>query len=105
MELLPGHPNVELRAGPEGQDIVVLAFPYDPHIVAVVRGIPNRRFDWETREWWWRPRRSGAASFPDETGALAHLAPVRPHPLVVWGIALPRLGPGGASPPRRPKRC
>jgi hypothetical protein len=52
MELAPNQPNVALRPGPEGQDIVVLAFPYDPHIVAVVRGIPNRRFDWESREWW-----------------------------------------------------
>ena len=32
--------------------IVVLSFPYDPQIVAVVRGIPQRRLDWDTREWW-----------------------------------------------------
>ena len=32
--------------------IVVLSFPYDPQIVAVVRAIPQRRFDWDKREWW-----------------------------------------------------
>jgi len=52
MELAADHPNVELRRGPEGGRIVVLAFPYDVHIVAVVRGIPGRRFDWDAREWW-----------------------------------------------------
>jgi SWI/SNF-related matrix-associated actin-dependent regulator 1 of chromatin subfamily A len=51
MELVPGRPNVELRDTAEGETIVVLAFPYDPHIVAVVRGIPHRRFDWDRREW------------------------------------------------------
>ena len=30
----------------------MLAFPYDPHVVAVVRRIPGRRFDWDRREWW-----------------------------------------------------
>jgi SWI/SNF-related matrix-associated actin-dependent regulator 1 of chromatin subfamily A len=45
-------PNVELRRDDQGERIVVLAFPYDPHVVAVVRGIPARRFDWDRREWW-----------------------------------------------------
>jgi SWI/SNF-related matrix-associated actin-dependent regulator 1 of chromatin subfamily A len=52
MQLAPDRPNVELRRGDEGVQIVVLAFPYDAHIVAVVRGIPGRRFDWDAREWW-----------------------------------------------------
>ena len=52
MELAPDRPNVELRRGDEGAQIVVLGFPYDAHIVNVVRGIPGRRFDWEAREWW-----------------------------------------------------
>jgi SWI/SNF-related matrix-associated actin-dependent regulator 1 of chromatin subfamily A len=52
MEIAPHRPNVELRAGEGGQPVVVLAFPYDPHIVAAVRGIPHRRFDWDSREWW-----------------------------------------------------
>ena len=52
MELVEERPNVELRRGPDGRSIVVLSFPYDPHIVAVVRSIPQRRFDWDTREWW-----------------------------------------------------
>ncbi len=30
----------------------MLAFPYDARIVAAVRGIPGRRFDWDEREWW-----------------------------------------------------
>ncbi|MEP6954300.1 MAG: DEAD/DEAH box helicase [Solirubrobacteraceae bacterium] len=52
MELVENRPNVELRKGAEGEPIVVLAFPYDAHIVAVVRTIPHRRFDWDAREWW-----------------------------------------------------
>ncbi len=30
---------------------MVLAFPYDRELVELVRTIPHRRFDWETREW------------------------------------------------------
>src|SRR4051812_19922902 len=52
MQLVDDRPNVELRRGQDGGMIVVLAFPYDPHIVAVVRAIPQRRFDWDRREWW-----------------------------------------------------
>lgn len=52
MQLAPGDPNVDLRRGPDGKPIVVLGFPYDPHIVALVRQIPHRRFDWDSREWW-----------------------------------------------------
>jgi SWI/SNF-related matrix-associated actin-dependent regulator of chromatin subfamily A-like protein 1 len=51
MKLIPSRPNVELRQGDTGEETVVLAFPYDAHIVALVRTIPNRRFDWDTREW------------------------------------------------------
>ena len=52
MELVTGGPNVELRRDPNGEPIVVLAFPYDARIVAAVRRIPHRRFDWDRREWW-----------------------------------------------------
>src|SRR5689334_9381282 len=52
MQLVEERPNVELRRGADGEQIVVLAFPYDPHIVALVRSIPQRRFDWDKREWW-----------------------------------------------------
>jgi superfamily II DNA or RNA helicase len=52
VQLAPDRPNVALRRGPDGKPIVVLGFPYDPHIVAVVRQIPHRRFDWDSREWW-----------------------------------------------------
>ncbi len=51
MKLVSSRPNVELRRGETGEQMVVLAFPYDAHIVALVRTIPNRRFDWDTREW------------------------------------------------------
>jgi hypothetical protein len=51
MQLVPGRPNVELRRRVGGEVWVVLAFPYDADIVACVRTIPNRRFDWDTREW------------------------------------------------------
>jgi superfamily II DNA or RNA helicase len=52
MQLAPDQPNVELRRNRAGDEIVVLAFPYDPNIVNVVRGIPGRQFDWDRREWW-----------------------------------------------------
>ena len=52
MQLAPDRPNVELRNDADAGRIVVLGFPYDAHIVAVVRGIPGRRFDWDAREWW-----------------------------------------------------
>ena len=52
MEPVPDRPNVELRRSAEHGEIVVLSFPYDPHIVGAVRGIPQRRFDWDAREWW-----------------------------------------------------
>ncbi|MGN6189595.1 MAG: hypothetical protein ACTHOE_11895, partial [Conexibacter sp.] len=52
LDLAPSAPNVELRSDPERGRIVVLSFPYDPHLVEVVRGIPHRRFDWDAREWW-----------------------------------------------------
>jgi len=52
MRLAAPAPNVELRTHPERGRIVVLSFPYDPHVVEVVRGIPHRRFDWDAREWW-----------------------------------------------------
>ncbi|MGI8801644.1 MAG: DEAD/DEAH box helicase [Solirubrobacteraceae bacterium] len=51
VELVPGRPNVALRRHGADEPVVVLSFPYDPHIVAAVRGIPHRRFDWDTREW------------------------------------------------------
>src|SRR4051794_23824153 len=40
-----------MRRGRDGAPEVVLAFPYDPQAVALVRGIPGRRFDWDRREW------------------------------------------------------
>jgi SWI/SNF-related matrix-associated actin-dependent regulator 1 of chromatin subfamily A len=50
-ELIQNGPNVKLRQRGELEPLVVLSFPYDPDIVALVRTIPNRRFDWDTREW------------------------------------------------------
>jgi SWI/SNF-related matrix-associated actin-dependent regulator of chromatin subfamily A-like protein 1 len=51
MELAPDRPNIELRHDGAGQLFVVLAFPYEQRLVEHVRTIPNRRFDWDTREW------------------------------------------------------
>ncbi len=51
VELVQSGPNVKLRRRAEVEPLVVLCFPYDPEIVALVRTIPNRRFDWDTREW------------------------------------------------------
>jgi SWI/SNF-related matrix-associated actin-dependent regulator of chromatin subfamily A-like protein 1 len=52
MELATDRPNVELRRNSAGAPYVVLSFPYDAELVAFVRTIPLRRFDWDTREWW-----------------------------------------------------
>ena len=52
MELADDRANVELRNSDENGEIVVLAFPYDAQIVELVRAIPQRRFDWDRREWW-----------------------------------------------------
>jgi SWI/SNF-related matrix-associated actin-dependent regulator 1 of chromatin subfamily A len=51
VEAVPPIDNVVLRDGADGR-IVVLSFPYDAHIVAAARGIPGRRFDWDSKEWW-----------------------------------------------------
>ena len=51
MEPVPDRPNVELRRDRDGAHVVVLAFPYDRELVELVRTIPHRRFDWDTREW------------------------------------------------------
>ncbi len=53
MPPVPNRPHVELRGG-RGEDdepIVVLSFPYDRSLVELVRTIPHRRFDWDSREW------------------------------------------------------
>jgi SWI/SNF-related matrix-associated actin-dependent regulator 1 of chromatin subfamily A len=49
---VPDEPNVALRptGDGEGQEIV-MAFPYDGHLVAAVRTLPGRRFDWDRKEW------------------------------------------------------
>ena len=52
MQLVEERPNVELRRDGDGSPIVVFAFPYDPHVVALVRRIPGRRFDWDRLEWY-----------------------------------------------------
>jgi SWI/SNF-related matrix-associated actin-dependent regulator of chromatin subfamily A-like protein 1 len=49
---VPDEPNVALRptGDGDGQEIV-MAFPYDGHLVAAVRTLPGRRFDWDRKEW------------------------------------------------------
>jgi SWI/SNF-related matrix-associated actin-dependent regulator of chromatin subfamily A-like protein 1 len=52
VKAVPDEPNVLLRPGPDEQlPEVVLAFPYDGNLVAAVRTLPGRRFDWDRREW------------------------------------------------------
>lgn len=51
MRLAPEEANVQLREDAEGHRAVVLAFPYDGHLVAAVRTLPGRSFDWDRREW------------------------------------------------------
>jgi SWI/SNF-related matrix-associated actin-dependent regulator 1 of chromatin subfamily A len=51
MKLVEPRPNIELRREADGEDIVVLSFPYERTLVEMARSLPHRRFDWETREW------------------------------------------------------
>ncbi|MBO0768384.1 MAG: DEAD/DEAH box helicase [Solirubrobacterales bacterium] len=51
LHAVPDEPNVQLRETPTGEHEVVLSFPYNGHIVAAVRTLPDRRFDWDLREW------------------------------------------------------
>ncbi len=51
LALAPPAANVTLREHPRYGSQVVLAFAYEPNIVAAVRGFPSRRFDWDAREW------------------------------------------------------
>jgi SWI/SNF-related matrix-associated actin-dependent regulator 1 of chromatin subfamily A len=51
MRPVPDQANVQLREADEGDRTVVLAFPYDGHLVAAVRTLPGRSFDWDRREW------------------------------------------------------
>ncbi len=48
---LPETSRVRLREGGDGQPEVVISFPYDRALVDLCRSIPNRRFDWDRREW------------------------------------------------------
>ncbi|MGA2009704.1 MAG: DEAD/DEAH box helicase [Solirubrobacteraceae bacterium] len=50
MKQVPDRPHVELRGDPD-ERTVVLSFPYDRSLVELVRTIPHRRFDWDSREW------------------------------------------------------
>ncbi|HWI22312.1 MAG TPA: DEAD/DEAH box helicase [Baekduia sp.] len=51
MELASPAVNVELRELGARGNFVVFAFPYDAGLVAEVKEIPGRRFDWPRREW------------------------------------------------------
>ena len=51
MQPAPDRPHVELRPDGDGEQTVVLSFPYDRSLVDLVRTIPHRRFDWDSREW------------------------------------------------------
>ena len=51
MRAVPDTWHVELRPDRDGEALVVLSFPYDRSLVDLVRTIPHRRFDWDTREW------------------------------------------------------
>ncbi len=62
MELADPVHNVELRPDPVGNPAVVFAFPYQRDIVEAMRGIPGRRFDWQTKEWW-APRADAVAPY------------------------------------------
>src|SRR3954466_589512 len=54
--------NVELRPAANGHESVVFAVPSRLDIVAAVRAIPGRRFDWQAREWG-APRADATAAY------------------------------------------
>ena len=43
--------NVRFGTDRRGRQTFVFSFPYDAGLVDAVRGLPDRRFDWEAREW------------------------------------------------------
>jgi SWI/SNF-related matrix-associated actin-dependent regulator of chromatin subfamily A-like protein 1 len=51
MHQVPDQPHVELRPDGNGEQTVVLSFPYERALVDLCRSIPHRRFDWDRREW------------------------------------------------------
>jgi SWI/SNF-related matrix-associated actin-dependent regulator of chromatin subfamily A-like protein 1 len=62
VELAPARANVELSVARTGEPVVVFAFPYRADLVAAMRAIPGRRFDWDEREWS-VPRTEGSAPY------------------------------------------
>jgi SWI/SNF-related matrix-associated actin-dependent regulator 1 of chromatin subfamily A len=84
MERLPDVPHVELRPDRDGGQHVVLSFPYDRSLVELVRTIPHRRFDWDTREWS-APASDWAAM--KVTEALERYPELRPSPEVSEWLA------------------
>ena len=96
-------PNVELRGDKSGGQIVVLSFPYDHAIVAAVRGIPHRSFDWDTQGVARAGRRLGRGARRGRAGTLPRAGSQRAGVRVA---ARDRLALGGERldrPPRRPR--
>jgi SWI/SNF-related matrix-associated actin-dependent regulator of chromatin subfamily A-like protein 1 len=76
--------HVDLRSDQHGHDAVVFSFPYRPDVVDAVRGIPGRRFDWQTKEWW-APRAEATA--PYVQGVLEQFPELSPAPEVTDWLA------------------
>lgn len=59
------------------------SFPYNPQVVAAVKGITGRTWDGDTKTWWWRPtpgvveslRRLGASLSPEADAWVSRYAP------------------------------
>ncbi len=80
MRAVPDTWHVELRPDRDAEPVVVLSFPYDRSLVDLVRTIPHRRFDWDTREWS-APATDWAAMTVQE--ALERFPELRPSPDVL----------------------
>jgi hypothetical protein len=85
MKPAPQQPHIVLRDdGDADRPTVVLSFPYDRALVELVRTIPNRRFDWDSREW---SAPAGDWAAMKVIDALERFPELEPSPAVVRWLA------------------
>ena len=103
VQSVPERPNVELRRTTEHGEIVVLSFPYDVHIVGAVRGIPQRRFDWDRRSGGRRSTTGARCTSP--TCSTASRTSIPTDEVATWleGVDRRWVGSVERHPARRPR--